>query len=66
MFLIGVRWSDIQDRYRFDIGIFCWIGVSSDETDPNSIFCIANIVIVKPHKTQSFRALNFKCSEAVT
>ncbi len=28
MSLLGVRRSDIQDRYRFDIGIFCWIGVS--------------------------------------
>ncbi len=25
---LGVRRSDIQDRYRFDTGIFCWIGVS--------------------------------------
>ncbi len=26
--IVGVRRSDIQDRYRFDTGIFCWIGVS--------------------------------------
>ncbi len=28
IFWIGVRRSDIQDQYRFDIAIFCWIGVS--------------------------------------
>ncbi len=28
VFLWGVHRSDIQDRYRFDTGIFCWIGVS--------------------------------------
>ncbi len=27
-FTVGVGRSDIQDRYRFDTGIFCWIGVS--------------------------------------
>ncbi len=48
--IVVVRRADIQDRYHFDTGIFCWIGLLSDETDPNSIFCTANIVIVKPHK----------------
>ncbi len=27
-FVLGERRSDIQDRYLFDTGIFCWIGVS--------------------------------------
>ncbi len=28
IYVLGVRRSDIKDRYRFDTGIFCWIGVS--------------------------------------
>ncbi len=71
IFLLGVRQSDIQDRYHFDIGLFCWIGVlvwwdRSKFDILHSYYC----VIVKPqthYKTPcSFRALYFKCSEAVT
>ncbi len=49
---LGVRRSDIQDRYRFDTGLFCWIGLSvwidlSKFDIPHSYYC----VIVKPHKS---------------
>ncbi len=49
---LGVRRSDIQDRYRFDTGPFCWIRVSVWEDRSkfdilHSYYC----VIVKPHKS---------------
>ncbi len=51
--IVGVRRSDIQDRYRFDTGIFCWIGVSvwrdwSKFDILHSYYCA---IIVKPHKS---------------
>ncbi len=44
--VLGVHRSDIQDGYRFITAIFCRIGVSVWGDDPNSIFCIANIVLL--------------------
>ncbi len=52
MFKIGVRWSNIQDRYLFNIGIFCWIGVSVWRYQSKfDILHSYNCVIVKPHKS---------------
>ncbi len=52
VYCLGVRRSDIQDRYRFDTGIFCWIGVSvwrdRSKFDILHSYCC---VTVKPHRS---------------
>ncbi len=48
---LGMRRSDIQNRYRLRSGQFLRIGYRSDETDPNPMLCVYCCVVVKPHES---------------
>ncbi len=58
---VGVRRSDIQDRIASILAFSAGSGYRSDETDPNSIFRIATIVLLlSPTNTIKFPCTIFQ------
>ncbi len=55
--IVGVCRSDIQDRIALILAFSVGSGYRSDETDPNSIFCIATIVLLLLSPTKATNTL---------